>query len=273
MFRPLDLLQKYSGVGLVLLLAGLSAAGCGAAVSNNPRNPAGQGPAPVTLGTSANLAAAGGYVILAKTGITNVTGSSITGGQLGLSPAAASYITGLALTADVSNVFSTSPSVPSPGRVYASDYAVPSPVNLTAAVLSMQAAYDDAAGRTPADVLDLGSGNLGGRTLAPGLYTFGSGVTLPADVTFAGTATDTWILQVANDLDLAAGSRVKLSGGALAANIVWQVAGQVTLHAGAHLEGILLGKTGITLQTAASLHGRALAQTLVALDDNAVTAP
>jgi hypothetical protein len=192
---------------------------------------------------------------------------------VGLSPAAASFITGFALTADPSSVYATSPSVVPPGRVYAADYAVPSPVTLTTAVLSMQAAYTDAAGRTPPDVLDLGSGNLAGRTLAPGLYSFGSGVTIPGDVTFAGGVDDVWILQVAGDLDLATGSRVTLSGGARARNIVWQVAGQATLHAGAHLEGVLLSKTGITLQTGASLHGRALAQTLVALDDAALTAP
>ncbi|MEA2696623.1 MAG: hypothetical protein QOI66_894, partial [Myxococcales bacterium] len=56
-------------------------------------------------------------------------------------------------------------------------------------------------------------------------------------------------------------------------NIFWQVAGAVTIHVNAHFEGIILGKTGITLQTKASMNGRALAQTLVALDDNAITAP
>jgi hypothetical protein len=61
---------------------------------NNPMNPAGLGPAPVEIGASTNLAAAGSYVLLAKTGITNVTASAITGGNLGLSPAAASFITG-----------------------------------------------------------------------------------------------------------------------------------------------------------------------------------
>jgi len=47
----------------------------------------------------------------------------------------------------------------------------------------------------------------------------------------------------------------------------------VTIHANAHFEGIILSQTAITLQTSASLHGRALAQSLVAIDDNALTAP
>ena len=58
-----------------------------------------------------------------------------------------------------------------PGRVYAADYAVPTPSNLTTAVLDMQAAYSDAASRNRPDYLNLGSGNIGGKTLAPGLYT------------------------------------------------------------------------------------------------------
>jgi hypothetical protein len=64
-----------------------------------------------------------------------------------------------------------------------------------------------------------------------------------------------------------------MSGGAQAKNVYWQVAGVTTIHANAHFEGIILAKTAITLQTTATMHGRALAQTLIALDDNAVTAP
>ena len=240
---------------------------------NNPPNPSGLGPAPVALGSTTDLTAAGSYVLLAKTGITNVTGSVITGGHLGLSPAAATFITGFAMTADTSNVYSTSASVVSPSKIYASNYAVPSPTNLTSAILSMQTAYTDAAGRTHPDFLNLGSGELGGKTLTPGLYTWGTGVTISNDVTIAGGATDVWIFQVAQALDVSTGKRVILSGEAQAKNIYWQVAGAVTFHANSHFEGIILAKTGITLQTTATLHGRALAQTLVALDNNAVTAP
>jgi hypothetical protein len=240
---------------------------------NSPPNPLGLGPAPIVLGTPTDLAAAGSYVLLAKTGITNVTGSAITGGNVGLSPAAASFITGFALTADSTNVYSTSATVLAPAKIYASDYAVPTPANLTSAILSMETAYTDAAGRTHPDFLNLGSGNLGSQTLVPGLYTWGTGVTIPADVTIAGGANDVWIFQISQDLDVSTGKRVILSGGAQAKNIYWQVAGNATIRATAHVEGVILSKTGITLQTGATLHGRALAQTLVALDDNAVTAP
>jgi hypothetical protein len=238
---------------------------------HNPPNPNGQGPAALVLG--GDLTGAGSYVALAKTGITNVTGSSITGGNLGISPATAAAITGFGLSADASNVFSTSSSVVAPGKIYAANYAVPSPTNLTSAILDMQTAYTDAAGRTNPDFLNLGSGNLSGLTLAPGLYRWGTSVSVPTDVTFAGGAEDVWILQISNDLDVSAGKHVLLSGGAQASHIYWQVAGKATLHATSHFEGVILAKTAITLQTTASLHGRMLAQTLVALDNNAISAP
>lgn len=240
---------------------------------NNPPNPAGLGPAPVDLGSPTAGSSMGSYVILAKSGITNVTGSAITGGNVGLSPMAASFITGFDLTPDASNVFSTSPSLVAPGKVMASDYATPSPTNLTTAVLAMQAAYTDAASRTNPDFKNLGSGNLGGLTLAPGLYTWGTSVTIPNDVTIAGSATDVWIFQISNDLDLSTAKNVILSGDAQAKNIFWQVAGQTTIHASSHFEGVIFSKTAITLQTTATLHGRAYAQTLVAIDNDAITAP
>jgi len=98
-------------------------------------------------------------------------------------------------------------------------------------------------------------------------------VTVPSDVTISGSASDVWIFQIAGNLTMSAAMNVTLSGGAQAKNIFWQVAGQVTLGTTSHLEGIVLCKTNITLQTGASLNGRALAQTSVILDKNAVTQP
>jgi hypothetical protein len=247
-------------------------AGSADAAVHNPPNPDGLGPAPLDLGSPTDLASAGAYVILAKAGVTNVTGSAITG-NVGVSPAAASDMTGFSQTDDASGVFSTSPAVLAPGKIYASDYAVPTPANLTAAILSQEAAYADAASRTTPDFLNLGSGEIGGETLAPGLYTWGTGVNIPDAVTIAGGANDVWIFQISQDLDVSAATSVILSGGALPDHIYWQVAGTVTIHADAHFEGIILSSTGITLQTGASMNGRALAQTLIAIDDNAITAP
>ena len=223
-----------------------------------------KGPAPVGLGT------AGNFVILAKTAISSVPASVLTG-DLGVSPAAASFITGFSLVADSTNVFSTSPQVT--GKVYAANYAVPTPSNLTTAVSNMESAYNDAAGRPTPDQLELGSGNIGGLTLAPGLYKWTSTITVPTDVTISGGANDTWIFQTTKDLSVSAGKNVTLAGGAQAKNIFWQVAGQVTFGAGAHFEGVLLAKTAITMQTNATMNGRALAQTQVAMDHATVTKP
>ena len=228
---------------------------------------------PVDIGATDDPKAAGNYALLAKTAITNVTGSAISGGDVGLSPAAATFITGFSLILHPSGKYSTSVSVVPPGKIYAANYSVPTPTNLTSAVSSMQTAYTDAAGRPGPDFLNLKSGNLGGLTLEPGLYTWGSTVIIPTDVTISGCPDDVWIFQIANDLDVSAAKKIILAGGARAENIFWQVAGQVTIHSNAHFEGVILSKTGITLQTKASLHGRALAQSMIALDNNDVTAP
>jgi hypothetical protein len=231
------------------------------------------GPAPVLLGSETDLTSAGAYVLIGKTGITNVIGSMISGGHLGVSPASASAITGFALILDSTGQFSSSVSVVPPARIYAADYAVPTPSNLTSAILSMQAAYADAAMRSLPDFLNLSSGHIGGLVLVPGLYSFGSSVDITAGLTFAGGPNDVWILQISGDVDLSSNILMTLVGGAQAQNIFWQVAGQVTMHSGSELEGIILCSTGITMQTGASLHGRALAQTLVALDNNNIVAP
>ena len=222
--------------------------------------------APVLLGASGN------FVILAKTGISTIPTSVVTG-DIGVSPAAASFITGFSLSADATNVFSTSTQVVGGGRVYAANYAVPTPTNLTTAILDMQSAYTDAAGRPTPDFLNLGSGNIGGLTLVPGLYKWGTSVTIPADVTISGGPNDVWIFQMSGDLIMSAAKRITLSGGAQAKNIFWQVAGQATIGTTAHFEGIILSQTGITLQTGATMNGRALAQSLVALDSATIAKP
>jgi len=224
------------------------------------------GPAPVNLGT------AGNFVILAKTAVSTTGTTSVTG-DIGVSPAAASYITGFALTADSTNVFSTSALVN--GKIYASNYAVPTPTNLTTAVSDMETAFTDAAGRTvPAATTELGAGDISGMTLAPGLYKWSSGVLITnAGVTLNGGANDVWIFQIAQNLTVNNAAIVHLTGGALAKNVFWQVSGQVSLGTTADFSGVILSQTLISLNTGAVLHGRALAQTAVTLDSNAVTQP
>ncbi|GHN03088.1 hypothetical protein WSM22_45770 [Cytophagales bacterium WSM2-2] len=215
-----------------------------------------------------DLGSAGDYVILAKTAISNISSSAVTG-DLGLSPAATSYVTGFSLT----NATGYATSAQITGKIFAADMAAPTPINLTTAVNNMITAYNDAAGRPSPDFSELGTGNIGGKILVPGLYKWTNTVTIPSDVTISGNATDVWIFQIAGDLTMSNAVNITLTGGALAKNIFWQVAGTATLGTTSHFEGVILSKTAITIQTGASFHGRALAQTAVVLDGNAVTKP
>ena len=226
---------------------------------------AGAPEAPVDLGT------AGNFAVLAKTGI-STTGSTLITGDIGVSPAAASFITGFGLIMDVSNKFSTSALVT--GKVYAADYAPPTPANMTTAISDMETAYTDAAGRTSPDFTELYAGDISGQTLVPGLYKWGTGVLITsAGVTLSGGANDVWIFQIAQDLTVRNSAMVTLSGGAQAKNIFWQVSGQATLGTTANFKGIILSQTLISLNTGAVMTGRALAQSEVTLIANTVTKP
>src|SRR5450759_937560 len=183
--------------------------------------PGPSGPAAVNLGT------AGNFVILAKAGI-STTGTTAVVGDIGVSPIDSTAITGFGLIADSTNTFSTSSLVT--GKVYAANYAVPTPAYMTTAVSDMQIAFTDAAGRTLPDFTELGAGNISGKTLVPGLYKWGTGVLVTsAGVTLSGGANDVWIFQIAKDLTVSNSAIVTLSGGAQAKNIFWQVSGQTTL--------------------------------------------
>lgn len=222
------------------------------------------GPAPVSLG------AAGNFVILSKSGISTVPNSVITG-DIGVSPAATTFLTGFSLTM-VGTTSATSTQVT--GDLFGADMTPPSNSNLTTSVSAMEAAYTDAATRpAPPDFLNLGSGEIGGQTLAPGLYTWTSGVTISSNVTVSGGPNDVWIFQIPGNLTMSAARNVILAGGAKAKNIFWQVAGFVEIGTNAHFEGIMLSQTAIHLRTGASMNGRALAQTEVTLDQATVTQP
>jgi len=191
-------------------------------------------------------------VILSKSGITDVFKSTITG-DIGTSP-----ITGAAILVTCAEVAGIIYSVDAAGLL---PCTVTNPGMLTAAVSDMQTAYTDAAGRSNPDFLNLGAGNIGGKTLTPGLYKWTSAVIIPTDVTISGGPDDVWIFQVAGTLTMSSAVKITLSGGAQAKNIFWQTAGTVTFGTTSHFEGIILGQTGINLQTGASINGRMLAQT------------
>ena len=215
--------------------------------------------APVALG------AAGTFAILTKTGITDVY-ASVINGDVGTSP-----ITGAAIGLTCGEVKT--------GIVYSVDAAGPLPCTVTNATLltmavgDMETAYLDAQGRQLPNVTELGSGEIGGLTLFPGLYKWGTDVLISTDVTLSGGPDDVWIFQIAGGISQASATRITLAGGALAKNIFWQPAGAVSIGTTAHFEGVMLAKTLIAVKTGATANGRLLAQTAVTLQKNAVTQP
>jgi Ice-binding-like len=247
---------------MVLVASLLAACGAESETGNNAESArsflTAGGPAPVSLGT------AGTFAILSKTGITDVYASAIKG-NVGTSP-----ITGAALLLSCGEVT---------GTIYTVDASGPLPckvtdaTSLTAAVGDMERAYTDASGRVSPNFTELGAGEIGGLTLAPGLYKWGTGVLMTTDVTLSGGPNDVWIFQVAGTLNQANGTRVTLAGGARPKNIFWQVAGAVTIGTTAHFEGVVLAKTLVAVNTGASVNGRLLAQTAVTLQMNAITQP
>ncbi|KMQ76028.1 Bacterial Ig-like domain/Protein of unknown function (DUF3494) [Marinobacter subterrani] len=212
------------------------------------------GPEPV------NLRTAGDFVILTKTGITNVFQSAITG-NIGASPITAAAmnsvscdeITGIIYGADDAYVASAG------GRACFSGTA-PDNTLVANAVLDMGTAYTDAAGRTTPDFTELHAGDVSGKTLVPGLYKWGTNVLINTSVTLAGSANDVWIFQVAGDVLQASNTQVLLSGGAVAENVFWQVGGGtgVVLDTGASFKGIVLAEKGVTVKTSATVNGRLL---------------
>jgi hypothetical protein len=211
------------------------------------------GPAPVDLKSAAP------FTILAATTITT-TGGAIINGNVGLTPGTG---TGIGIPAAQVN-----------GTIYEVDDtgpagAVVDPTLLTAAMSDLTTAYNDAANRTPVPtgaflnpgaVFSTGY-DIGGDTLAPGLYKFGSGQTafMETDVTLTGGPNDVWIFQCGADLQVANGVHVILAGGAQPRNIFWQVSTSAVIGTTAVFNGNILAYTAITMNTGSTMNGRALA--------------
>jgi len=211
-----------------------------------------------------NLGVAANFAILSKAGITDVYKSSVTG-SVGTSPISGAAIH--LICAEVNgSIFSVDAAGPLPCRIT-------NPSMLTTAVSNMQTAYTDAAGRTNPSFLNLGAGNIGGKTLTAGLYKFTTAVVIPTNITISGSSNDVFIFQIAGTLKMSSAVKITLKGGAQAKNIFWQTSGAVTLGTTSHFEGNILTQTAINLQTGASINGRLLAQTAVSLQQSTVVIP
>ena len=199
------------------------------------------------------LGGAGAFAVLAGSTVTNTGGSSLTG-DLGVSP-------GTAVTGFPPGLLT--------GAMHAGD------VTSAAGIADLTTAYNDAAGRTLAPVTL--AGNLGGLTLPPGLYKSTSSLAISSgDLTLdaQGDANAVFIFQMASTLTTTTGRAVILSGGAKAANVFWQVGSSATLGTSSVFKGTIMADQSISLNTGASLSGRALARIgAVTLAGNAVVIP
>jgi len=221
-------------------------------------------PVQTTVQAAVNLRSDAAFVILAGSLVSNIPTSVIVG-NIGLSPAARSFITGFGLT-EVT------------GKIYASDDVSPAGVSdmLTAAKGDLTTAYNDAAGRTSTDIVQL-AGNIGGLTLTPGLYKSSGSLQISSgDLTFdaKGNADAVFIIQIASTLNTTSGRQVILSGSAKAANIFWQVGTSATLGTTSVFKGNIMADQSISLNTGAVIEGRLLARIAeVTLASNVVVIP
>jgi hypothetical protein len=219
----------------------------GSSEGGNTDTPSACVQAPVALG------AAGNFVVLAGSTVTNAGQTSVTG-DLGVSPGTA--VTGFP-----------------PGTIVGAQHAG----DPTAAqgVADLTTAYNDAAGRTLCAVTV--AGNIGGQTLSPGLYKSTSSLEISSgDLTLdaQGDANAVFIFQIASTLTTTSGRQVILSGGAKSSNVFWQVGTSATLGTTSAFQGTIMADQAITLNTSATLNGRALARiAAVTLDSNTIAKP
>jgi hypothetical protein len=203
--------------------------------------------APVGLGTATSFA------VLAGQTVTN-TGPSVVSGSIGLSPGTA--VTGFP------------PGTVINGTTYAADSVALQAEN------DLTTAYNSAAGRTPVTVES--NPDIGGQTLAPGVYQGTSTLSLSGTVTLNGenNANSVFIFQAGSTLITATSSTVALENGATWCNVFWQVGSSATLGTATTFVGTIMALTSGTLNTGATVMGRMLARNgSVTLDDNTFTQP
>lgn len=262
------------------VVAGCGGSGGGGSGSNlGATGAACSGASCVDLGTAAN------YVILDQATVTYTPTATVSStpkviGNIGISPAAASFITGFALNLPAGGAYSTSTLVS--GNVFAPGYANPTPANLTTAIGDKNTAYTAAAGMATAGgglaggapgVACPGTGALGGITLTPGVYTCTTTVSIGSGTAVTLSGAGVYVIKTTQGLTQAANTQVTLTNGAMPENVFWQVAGTVSIDAGAHMEGVILTASDVTLVTGATVKGRLFGSTGVKMDSNTVTQP
>ena len=195
------------------------------------------------------------FEVLAGSTVTNTGPTIITGGDVGLSPGSA--VTGFP------------PGTLTPPAAF----HVTDPV-AAQAQLDLTTAYLYLAGQPSSAVLPA---DMSGLTFAPGVYTNASTVQLSAGAVTLdaqGNANAIFIFQIGSTLTTIGSTQVVLAGGAQAKNVFWQVGSSATLGTNSIFMGNILALQSITLDTGATLTGRALARNgAVTMDSNTITVP
>ena len=203
--------------------------------------------------TPVALGAAGNFGVLAGSTVTS-SGATIVNGDLGLWPG--SSVSGF-------------PPGTLTGTMHVADPTA------QAAQGDLTTAFNDAAGRSTAPVSV--AGNIGGQTLAPGLYKSTASLEISSgDLTLDGQGDPNavFIFQIASTLVTTSDRQVILIGGAQAANVFWQVGTSATIGTTSGMKGNILADQSISIQTGATLQGRALARIgAVTLQGNGITVP
>jgi hypothetical protein len=206
-------------------------------------------------GPNVNLNSVSHFGIIAGVGVSNNAGPSVINNlDVGISPGVRSSITGFPPATIVN------------GAMYASDDLAPPGVAamLTQAKQDLTDAYLFAEGATspaPATV----SGDLGGKTLAPGIYKSTSTLMVQSgDLTLdaQGDANAVWIFQIASAFTTigGAGGNIILSGGAQAKNVFWQTGSSATIGTYTNFQGTILALSSITMGAYSTATGRMLAR-------------
>jgi len=214
-----------------------------------------------TIGLAAakppDLGTAGGYALVANTTITN-TGVTLIDGNLAL--------VGPSVTGFGPGVISGKKDI---GNAAAN-----------AAEADVLAAHHDATDAAPVTEM---AGDLGGKTLVPGVYHFGVAATLHGTLTLdgQGKTNPLFIFQIGSTLTTGTGASVVLTRGAAGCAVFWAVGSSATIGTGTSLQGNLMALVSITMNTGASIGvgggrngGRAFAQNgAITLDTNTVIPP
>lgn len=216
-------------------------------------NPPGSSTAATCAQVAVPLGSSADYAVLGYSTVTN-TGATAVTGDLGLSP-------GTSVTGFPPGTFSGTENLNNSASATAQ--------------ADLTSAYANASGRS--NCAGTVAGNIGGLTLTPGLYVSSSSLAISSGyltLNGQGNAGAVFIFQIASTLTVTSGLQVVLTNGTQAANVFWQVSSSATLGTTCHVSGTIMAYASITLDTGATLDGRALAKTgAISMESSQITMP